>query len=272
MERPDRRRLRARRRGARGGGSRGAGRPGAGAPASLARSPRRRLAGRRPPARSVHLHPALRRDRHDDRRSPSDQRSGAEPPARQGAHSVEGRTPRGMVGAVAQRRGGARRARLGQRPPPASRGRRRSSPAAASACSRSILPGHGGSGGRADLLGGNAQPAIRAALAWLARRPGVDPARIAGLGMSLAGETLLEAAARGPRLAAVISDGAERGHVHKISAGGGSDPGVAPTPRGRSAPFPASVAVRGPARPRSAPAAAPPAPRAHRPRRGPCGA
>jgi pimeloyl-ACP methyl ester carboxylesterase len=72
------------------------------------------------------------------------------------------------------------------------------------------LPGHGESDGRANLLGGNAQPAIAAALGWLDRQPGVDPSRVAGFGTSLGGEVLLEAAARGERLAAVISDGAER--------------------------------------------------------------
>ena len=72
------------------------------------------------------------------------------------------------------------------------------------------LPGHGDSDGHAHLLGGNAQPAIRAALDWLTARRGVDTARIAGFGMSLGGEVLLEAAARDRRLAAVVSDGAER--------------------------------------------------------------
>ena len=72
------------------------------------------------------------------------------------------------------------------------------------------LPGHGESDGRAHRLGANAQPAVGAALDWLVRQRGVDPGRIAGFGMSLGGEVLLEAASHDARLRAVISDGAER--------------------------------------------------------------
>jgi hypothetical protein len=72
------------------------------------------------------------------------------------------------------------------------------------------LPGHGESDGHSSLLGDNAQPAIDASLDWLVRQPDVDADRIAGYGMSLGGEVLLEAAARDPRLAAVVSDGAQR--------------------------------------------------------------
>jgi pimeloyl-ACP methyl ester carboxylesterase len=71
-------------------------------------------------------------------------------------------------------------------------------------------PGNGESEGRSNGLGDNAQPALHAAVGWLARRPDVDPARIAGLGTSLGGEVLLEATARDPRLRAVVSDGAAR--------------------------------------------------------------
>jgi alpha-beta hydrolase superfamily lysophospholipase len=72
------------------------------------------------------------------------------------------------------------------------------------------LRGNGESGGHSNGLGDNAQPAARAALDWLARRPDVDPARIAGFGSSLGGEVLLEAAAEDPRLRALVSDGAAR--------------------------------------------------------------
>jgi uncharacterized protein len=71
-------------------------------------------------------------------------------------------------------------------------------------------PGNGESEGHSNGLGGNAQPAIDAAIGWLARRPEVDPRRIAGFGSSLGGEVLLEAAAREPRLRAVVSDGSAR--------------------------------------------------------------
>jgi pimeloyl-ACP methyl ester carboxylesterase len=72
------------------------------------------------------------------------------------------------------------------------------------------LPGHGESDGRSSELGDNAQPAVDAALDYLQRRPDVDPAAIAGFGVSLGGEVLLEGAAYDERLAAVISDGAAR--------------------------------------------------------------
>jgi uncharacterized protein len=71
-------------------------------------------------------------------------------------------------------------------------------------------PGNGESEGHSSGLGDNAQPGIRAALDWLSARPDVDPARIAGFGLSLGGEVLLEAASRDRRLAAVVSDGAAR--------------------------------------------------------------
>jgi pimeloyl-ACP methyl ester carboxylesterase len=71
-------------------------------------------------------------------------------------------------------------------------------------------PGNGESGGHSNGLGSNAQPAIDAALGWLARRPDVDPRRIAGFGTSLGAEVLLETAARDPRLRAIVADGPTR--------------------------------------------------------------
>ena len=71
-------------------------------------------------------------------------------------------------------------------------------------------PGNGESDGHSNGLGDNAQPAIGAGLDYLAHRPDVDPGRIAGFGLSLGGEVLLEAAAHDRRLAAVVSDGATR--------------------------------------------------------------
>ena len=71
-------------------------------------------------------------------------------------------------------------------------------------------PGNGESHGHSNGLGYNAQPAVDAALGWLSRRPDVDPQRIAGLGTSLGAEVLLEAAARDPRLRAVVADGPTR--------------------------------------------------------------
>jgi uncharacterized protein len=71
-------------------------------------------------------------------------------------------------------------------------------------------PGNGESEGHSNGLGDNAQPAVDAAILWLTRRPDVDPRRIAGFGTSLGAEVLLEAAAREPRLRAVVADGAAR--------------------------------------------------------------
>jgi uncharacterized protein len=71
-------------------------------------------------------------------------------------------------------------------------------------------PGNGESDGHSNGLGDNAQPGLKAGLDLLARRPDVDPDRIAGFGLSLGGEVLLEAAARDGRLAAVVADGAAR--------------------------------------------------------------
>jgi uncharacterized protein len=71
-------------------------------------------------------------------------------------------------------------------------------------------PGNGESDGHSNGLGYNAQPAMDAALRWLSRRPDVDPKRIAGFGTSLGAEVLLEAAAREPRLRAVVADGPTR--------------------------------------------------------------
>jgi len=71
-------------------------------------------------------------------------------------------------------------------------------------------PGNGESEGHSNGLGDNAQPAIAAGIDYLVRRPDVNPDRIAGFGVSLGGEVLLDAAAHDRRLAAVVSDGATR--------------------------------------------------------------
>jgi pimeloyl-ACP methyl ester carboxylesterase len=72
------------------------------------------------------------------------------------------------------------------------------------------LPGNGESDGHSSGLGDNAQPAVTAAVDYLQHRPDVDSGAIAGFGVSLGGEVLLEGAAYDERLAAVISDGAAR--------------------------------------------------------------
>ena len=72
------------------------------------------------------------------------------------------------------------------------------------------LAGNGESEGHSNGLGDNAQPAVDAGLAYLSRRDDVDPAKIAGYGISLGAEVLIEAASREPRLKAVVADGATR--------------------------------------------------------------
>ena len=84
-------------------------------------------------------------------------------------------------------------------------------------------PGNGESDGHSNGLGDNAQPAIAAGLDYLEHRPDVNPERIAGFGLSLGGEVLLDAAAHDRRLAAVVSDGAP-----------GPSTATRPVPRGRS--------------------------------------
>jgi pimeloyl-ACP methyl ester carboxylesterase len=71
-------------------------------------------------------------------------------------------------------------------------------------------PGNGESDGHSNGLGDNAQPAIAAGIDYLEDRPDVNPKRIAGFGVSLGGEVLLDAASHDRRLAAVVSDGATR--------------------------------------------------------------
>jgi pimeloyl-ACP methyl ester carboxylesterase len=88
------------------------------------------------------------------------------------------------------------------------------------------LPGNGESDGRASGVGWTAQRGIDAALDFVAQRPDVDPDRIAGFGLSLGGEVLLEAAARDGRLSAVVSDGAERATIGRIPVAEGGISGA----------------------------------------------
>ena len=68
--------------------------------------------------------------------------------------------------------------------------------------------GEGRSDGDANAYGWEGDRDVRAAVAWLQRRSDVDRARIGGLGLSVGGEMLLEAAARTRGLRAVVSEGA----------------------------------------------------------------
>ena len=68
--------------------------------------------------------------------------------------------------------------------------------------------GEGDSEGEPNALGWDGEKDLRAALAFLRRQPDVDPRRIGGIGLSVGGELLLQAAAHTDELRAVVSEGA----------------------------------------------------------------
>jgi len=70
------------------------------------------------------------------------------------------------------------------------------------------MRGTGESDGDSNPFGWGSGRDVRAAVDYLARRPDVRDGRIGGLGLSVGGELLLEAAASDSRLRAVVSEGA----------------------------------------------------------------
>jgi uncharacterized protein len=68
--------------------------------------------------------------------------------------------------------------------------------------------GQGESEGDPHAFGWEGEEDIKAAIAFLQRRPDVDPERIGGLGLSVGGELMLHAAAETEALKAVVSEGA----------------------------------------------------------------
>jgi hypothetical protein len=68
--------------------------------------------------------------------------------------------------------------------------------------------GEGESDGEPNAWGWGGDADIKAAVRYLQSRPDVDPHRIGGIGLSVGGELMLEAAAETPDLAAVVSEGA----------------------------------------------------------------
>jgi hypothetical protein len=68
--------------------------------------------------------------------------------------------------------------------------------------------GEGASDGDGSLFGWGGEKDIYAAIDFLRSRPEVEPSRIGGIGFSVGGELILQAAAQSNGLAAVVSDGA----------------------------------------------------------------
>ena len=68
--------------------------------------------------------------------------------------------------------------------------------------------GEGLSDGAAHAYGWDGQGDVHAAVSFLQERADVEPGRIGGIGLSVGGELLLQAAAENAGLAAVVSDGA----------------------------------------------------------------
>ena len=68
--------------------------------------------------------------------------------------------------------------------------------------------GEGKSEGEPNSWGWGGEADIKAAIAYLQHRPDVDPDRIGGIGLSVGGEMMIEAAAETDELAAAVSEGA----------------------------------------------------------------
>jgi MYXO-CTERM domain-containing protein len=67
--------------------------------------------------------------------------------------------------------------------------------------------GEGLSEGDPNLFGWQGERDVHAAVAFLQSRPDVDPARIGGIGLSVGGEMMIEAAAESDALKAIVSEG-----------------------------------------------------------------
>lgn len=70
------------------------------------------------------------------------------------------------------------------------------------------MRGQGASEGDPNAFGWGSVRDLEAAIAFLEQRPDVDEGRIGGLGLSVGGELMIEAAASNPSLRAVVSEGA----------------------------------------------------------------
>jgi hypothetical protein len=77
--------------------------------------------------------------------------------------------------------------------------------------------GEGASDGDPNLFGWDGEKDVTAALGFLRARPDVSASRIGGLGLSVGGEMLLQAAAHSRSLAAVVSEGAGVRSFHEAA-------------------------------------------------------
>ena len=68
--------------------------------------------------------------------------------------------------------------------------------------------GEGESEGDPNIFGWEGERDIHAAVEYLQSRPDVDPDRIGGIGLSVGGEMMIQAAAESPALRAIVSEGA----------------------------------------------------------------
>jgi uncharacterized protein len=78
--------------------------------------------------------------------------------------------------------------------------------------------GEGESEGDPNLFGWQGERDIHAAVAFLQRQPDVDPERIGGIGLSVGGEMMIEAAAESPALKAIMSEGGSGRSVRDVVA------------------------------------------------------
>jgi uncharacterized protein len=83
--------------------------------------------------------------------------------------------------------------------------------------------GEGESEGDPNIFGWQGERDVHAAVRFLQSRPDVDPERIGGIGLSVGGEMLIEAAAESTALKAIVSEGASGRSTRDDLANGGLD-------------------------------------------------
>jgi len=81
--------------------------------------------------------------------------------------------------------------------------------------------GEGESEGDPNLFGWQGERDVHAAVKFLQSRPDVDPERIGGIGLSVGGEMMIEAAAESKALTAIVTEGASGRSVRDDFANGG---------------------------------------------------